>query len=152
MSTTIQFAVLGTPKPQGSKRHLGNGVMVEQGGEPLRLWREDVKASAVSTREVFGSLDGAIWGTFRFFLARPKSHWRTGANAHLLRDKAPRWPVTRPDLDKVLRSTCDAITTAGLWRDDAQLVHVTASLNYADERPPGVWIELTSLDPTGADQ
>lgn len=152
MSVTVHLTVLGTPKPQGSKRHVGNGVMVEQGGEALRLWREDVKASAVVTRQRSGTLSGAVWGTFRFYVARPKSHWRTGANAHLLRDKAPRWPVTRPDLDKVLRSTCDALTTAALWHDDSQLVHVTASLDYADTRPPGVWIELTSLDPTGADQ
>lgn len=150
MITRVAFVVHGTPKPQGSKRHVGNGVMVEQGGQALRLWREDVKQAASRVCQTHGQLTGAVFASMRFYVARPKSHWRTGQYAHLLRPNAPRWPTTRPDLDKVLRSTCDAITTSGLWRDDSQLVHVAASLFYADDRPTGAWLELTSHDPTGA--
>ena len=47
-----------------------------------------------------------------------------------------------PDLDKLLRSTFDAITTAGVWRDDAQVVVVSASKSYADTFPPGALITL----------
>lgn len=147
---TVQFTVLGTPKPQGSKRHVGNGVMVEQGGAALRTWREDVKHAAAEARDKYGqALQGGVVATIRYRVARPRSHYRTGKYAHLLRDRAPWWPVTKPDLDKLIRSTFDAITTAALWRDDAQVIAVHADLAYATpERPPGADIELRAYDPT----
>lgn len=147
----VAFVVHGTPKPQGSKRHVGNGVMVEMGGQPLRTWREDVKQAALEVRQYHGVLDGAIFAHCTFFMPRPKSHFRTGRNAHLLRDGAPQWPVHKPDLDKLLRSTFDAIGSAALWRDDCQVVQVHAALHYAtDARPPGARIALEAHDPTGA--
>lgn len=54
-----------------------------------------------------------------FHLPRPKGHYRTGANAHLLRDSAPEQPSVKPDLDKLVRSTMDGLSEAGVWHDDA---------------------------------
>ncbi len=55
-----------------------------------------------------------------FTFARPKSHYRSGKNAHLLRDDAPSAPANHsgPDLSKLARSTEDALTDAGVWVDD----------------------------------
>lgn len=149
--TTYTFHVLGTPKPQGSKRHVGNGVMVESGGEALRTWREDVKHAAHQVREHLpGPLAGPLLIEVVFILARPKAHYRTGRNAHLLRDAAPDFPWRKPDLDKLLRSTFDAITTAGLWVDDASAVTVNARKVYAARgAPAGAAIRIESL---GGDQ
>lgn len=146
----VNFRVYGTPRPQGSKRHVGNGVMIESGGAALRTWREDVKHAALAERAKLDEpLDGPIGLYVGFFLPRPVSHYRTGRNAHLLRDAAPALPYRKPDIDKLLRSTLDAITTAQLWRDDACAVHVLTTKTFcAPDAPPGAHIALHLLDAT----
>jgi Holliday junction resolvase RusA-like endonuclease len=82
----------------------------------------------------------------RFRLPRPAGHYRTGANAHLLRETAPAWPSGRPDVDKLLRSTLDALGEAGLWRDDCQVVQAVAVKVWCDRlEPAGANIEVTAL-------
>ena len=49
---------------------------------------------------------------------------------------------SKPDIDKLLRSTLDALGEAGLWADDSQVVHVQSSKDYADDRPPGALIKV----------
>lgn len=44
-------------------------------------------------------------------------------------------PDRRPDLDKLIRSTLDALTTAGAIEDDARVVEVIARKHYALDRP-----------------
>lgn len=142
--TRVSFRVHGTPKPQGSKRHVGNGVMIESAGEALRSWREDVKQAALRERAALdSSLDGPLVMSVFFRLARPSSHYRTGRNAHMLRDASPSYPHRRPDLDKLLRSTLDAISSAALWHDDCCVVCVVSWKTYADDdNPPGADIVL----------
>jgi crossover junction endodeoxyribonuclease RusA len=147
MSPVVSFRVYGTPKPQGSKRHVGNGVMIESGGEALRTWREDVKLAALAERELLDeSLSGAVAIAITFVLRRPASHFRTGKNAHLLRDAAPRWPHRKPDIDKLLRSTLDAITTATLVLDDAQIVDAHVRKRYCEaHEAEGAQIQLARM-------
>lgn len=142
--------VVGTPAPQGSKRHLGNGVMVES-SKRVKPWRQDVKHAALDVlvqRAQMGHYipiydrGAAVVVTVTFYLPRPKGHYRTGKNAHLLRDAAPANPASKPDLDKLLRSTMDALGEAGCWADDSQVVQVNALKAYADGRPPGAIITL----------
>ena len=136
--------VAGLPAPQGSKRHVGNGVMVES-SKRVKPWRQDVKYAALT------ALDGTapmfdrgtpVHVVITFFLPRPAGHYRTGANAHLLRDAAPAYPATKPDLDKLLRSTLDALGEAGCWHDDSQVVDVGMGKRYADGRPAGARITI----------
>ena len=46
------------------------------------------------------------------------------------------WPCRMPDLSKLIRSTEDALTDAGVWTDDARVVEVVARKVYPYE---GVW-------------
>lgn len=146
--TVVSFRVYGTPKPQGSKRHVGNGVMIESAGAALRTWREDVKHAALREREALDApLSGSIAVQIVFYLVRPQSHYRTGENKHLLRAAAPVFPHRRPDLDKLLRSTLDAISSAGLWHDDCCAVQVAAAKTYAHNgHAPGAQITLATLN------
>ena len=115
----IDITVYGTPGPQGSKRHVGRGVMIESSkkGKP---WREAVKWAFV---ERYGSVKrpavrGAISVEMIFTLARPKSAKRAR-------------PAVKPDLSKLIRSTEDALTDIGAWEDDARVVVLMASKRYA---------------------
>ena len=98
----------GAPAPQGSKRHVGGGRLVES-SRAVGPWREAVRAE--TQRAASGhSLRGAVGVRLSFILPRPRSHYRTGRNAHLLRDSAPVWPASRPDLDKLVRAVLDGLT------------------------------------------
>ncbi|MGH3382664.1 MAG: RusA family crossover junction endodeoxyribonuclease, partial [Actinoallomurus sp.] len=123
----ITVIAYGAPGPQGSKRYVGKGVMVES-SKKVKPWREAVKHAAIEARfdeltlEMPPPLDGPLLVEFAFTFARPKGHYRTGRNAHLLRDSAPAHPAVYPDLSKLIRSTEDALTDAGVWADDARIV------------------------------
>ena len=90
------------------------------------------------------SIPRSFPSTFR--LPRPKGHYGTGRNAGLLKPSAPWYPAGRPDLDKLLRSTLDALGEAGIWGDDAQVVTIAASKHYtSDYEPPGATIRVATL-------
>ncbi len=120
----MTITVYGVPAPQGSKRHVGRGIMIES-SKKLKPWREAVKAAAIAcrsavTREqerLFGPVDVVVW----FFLPRPKS-----------RAKAP-YADRKPDIDKLVRGTLDALVQAGTIEDDARVVYLETLKQYADE-------------------
>ena len=150
MSLVYAFRVYGDPAPQGSKRHLGNGVMVEM-SRKVKPWRSAVTEAAVDARDPdIGLLDEALIVDMVFTAVRPRSHYRTGRNAHLLRDNAPARPMSAPDLTKLARSTEDAITKV-LYRDDARITEYGRLLKvYAGEDAdaldvPGAVIRIHTL-------
>jgi Holliday junction resolvase RusA-like endonuclease len=119
----ITITVHGVPAPQGSKKHVGNGVMIES-SKKVKPWRQDVKYAALAQAATIPGwtvLDGPLAAAITFTMARRKGHYRTGRNAHLLRDAAPARPDGMPDLSKLLRSTEDALTGI-VWKDDARVV------------------------------
>ncbi|ATO14670.1 hypothetical protein CO540_13225 [Micromonospora sp. WMMA2032] len=141
----LTITAYGLPAPQGSKRHIGRGVMVES-SKNVKPWREAVKTAA---RDVIDAMPPMHWApldeplavSMVFTFARPKGHYRTGRNAHLLRDAAPTRPAIAPDLSKLIRSTEDALTDAGIWRDDSLVVrYVDTGKAY----PAGDEMALTS--------
>lgn len=64
------------------------------------------------------------------------------------------FPAVRPDADKLVRATCDAVTDSGLWKDDSLIVSEIISKAYAgkthaDGTPaldiPGCIIEIFEI-------
>lgn len=135
--TVWQLRVHGLPAPQGSKRHVGGGRMIEA-SKKVAPWRAAIVAEADRMGLTDLGLDGPITARCTFYLPRPIKHRKRDG----LRDDAPTWPAKVPDLDKLLRSTFDALTTAGVWRDDAQVVVISASKRYADTFTTGAHIVL----------
>ena len=132
---TVTIAVEGIPAPQGSKRHIGNGRMIEV-SKRLKPWRQSV---ATATRAVMGRrlpLDCAVAIHLQFVMPRPVSTPK----------RLPTPPaVKRPDIDKTARACLDAITGIAIC-DDSQVVDLRATKRIAElgERP-GVVIEITDL-------
>jgi Holliday junction resolvase RusA-like endonuclease len=115
--------------PQGSKRNIGNGRFVEMAGASLKAYRAGVAAAAkqqMRGRVFLGPV--GINATFTF--KRPQKHYRRGE----LREDAPVccFPAKRGDVDKLLRSTLDAIT-GPVVKDDAQVVTVTGTVMWGEE-------------------
>src|SRR5690606_21712931 len=142
----LMVRVHGIPAPQGSKRYVGNGRMIES-SKKVGPWREAVKAAVLA---VTGGAPTTLGGepveiAMTFYLPRPKSHYGTGRNASRVRDSAPTEPTTKPDHDKLIRSTPDALTDGGVLRDDAQVVRIEAAKGYSSQEPPGATIHVWRL-------
>lgn len=136
--------VMGTPAPQGSKRHVGRGVMVES-SKKVGPWREAVVAECQRAGLAGLVLDGPLRLSAVFYFARPKSHYRTGRNALLLRDNAPTHPIGPPDLSKLVRATEDALTQCGAIKDDARIVafgDLRKEWCDAANPVPGAWVQV----------
>lgn len=125
--SSLQFRVYGTPAPQGSKRHIGKGVMIES-SKKVKPWRANVVDAARQAVDLTGHLAYAGPVTLRaeFIFARPKSHYGTGRNSDVLKASAPTWVTSHHlgDIDKLVRSTCDALVTAQVIVDDAIIVEL----------------------------
>ena len=121
--TVIDFDVLGVPAPQGSKTGiLRNGTVRMLEGRTAaqrvkhRSWRGAVaEAARVEADRLSGPLDGALALSIDFRLPMPASRPKR------VRELGEAWHKTRPDLSKLIRSTEDALTDAGLIADDARI-------------------------------
>lgn len=158
---SIAVFVPGTAKPQGSKQgrpiYRGSGAtktftgkvaQVESAGEPLKEWRTDLRAALLTgAGEPLTNLaDAPVAVRLEFWMARPKSHYRTGRNSHALRYAAPKHPAGKPDVDKLARAVLDAITSAGVWRDDSLVVDLHVSKRLAEiGETPGCHIRIEAL-------
>lgn len=119
----LSLFVAGDPAPQGSKRHVGGGVLVES-CKRLPQWRKDVRAACLDAEGLpKARFDGAVNLHLEFVLSRPKG----------LPKSKPTPPATKkPDLDKVARAIFDAMTSAGVVRDDSYIVFSTLHKRIAE--------------------
>jgi len=132
--------VHGTPAPQGSKRHVGNGRMIESSPK-LLPWRTKIADTVVACGWANHPLnDGAVRVVLDFIMPRPKYHFLKSG----LRANAPTRHTVTPDIDKLARAVLDALTNAGVWRDDAQVAQIEAYKTYGTE--PGVWVRVIALE------
>lgn len=139
----IEFSVYGLPAPQGSKRHVGGGRMIES-SKKVKPWREDVRHAAervIAARPGWIPLDAPLRVRMVFTMPKPASAPKTRRT----------YPSRTPDLSKLLRSTEDALTSAGFWKDDARVVEYSRTAKvFPGEDPeslsaPGVRIFVEVL-------
>jgi crossover junction endodeoxyribonuclease RusA len=128
-----RITVIGEPAPQGSKRHVGKGIMIES-SQKVKPWREAV---VWASREAGARVEGPVEMRIVFTVRKPKG--------------APKnkrtWPDRKPDLDKLQRSTLDALVTAGAIEDDARVIRINAAKVFPMEGTdaldvPGAVIEI----------
>lgn len=114
------ITVRGIPAPQGSKRHVGGGRMVEM-SKAVGPWREAVRGETQRTMGARAPIEGPVMVGVDFYLPRPKSL-----------AKGVLWPARRPDIDKLARAVLDGLTEGGAWLDDGQVVKLQLVKNYAN--------------------
>lgn len=125
MPTVLSFFCPGKPVPQGSKR-IVRGRMIES-ARGHRAWRESVAMAALA--------------------ARQKSHAMfplTSYASVTLRFCVPGAATAKPDIDKLARAVLDALTEAGIIRDDAIVISLSAEKHRPrDGERPGVDVRVT---------
>ena len=106
----FEFTVNAKPAPQGSKKHVGGGRMVEM-SKNLPAWRTAVAAAAKAAWPYDSPIDSAVGVVVEFRLQRPK------------KSKFGDYPAGPPDTDKLCRATGDALEAAGIVTNDSRIVH-----------------------------
>lgn len=127
--TLYETFVPGRPAPQGSKR-IVRGRMIEQSPHHKR-WRATVHQHAVLTHRV-EPLSGPLSLSLTFWLQRPARDSKFRRTV----------PSKRPDASKLARSVEDALVTAQVMHDDAQIVDLHVYKRYV--HPPSL---RRSLEP-----
>jgi Holliday junction resolvase RusA-like endonuclease len=65
-----------------------------------------------------------------FYCKRPKSHYKTGKNSHLLKDTAPKYNTNNKDLDNMVKFILDALNDK-LYVDDCQIIEINCKKMYS---------------------
>lgn len=136
------FFVAGDPKPMGSKTAFvvkgrnGPRAVVTDGstskpaGKLMLAWKDAVIAASMAELGNLERILGPVSVEVTFHLARPFGHYGKGKRAGLLTPSAPKHPAVKPDLDKLCRSTLDALKV-GIISDDARVIRLVAAKVYA---------------------
>ncbi|WP_185893615.1 RusA family crossover junction endodeoxyribonuclease [Streptomyces sp. WAC08241] len=148
---SLTVAVHGLPGPQGSKTAVGQRrsrrtgrlvTVMKESSDKVKPWRDKVQ-KAIEEAIAKGKaqpLTGPVYAHITFTLPKPAS--------------APKrrrtYPNVKPDIDKLERSTYDAITSAKAWKDDGSVIENHSRKVYPNEHPdaltePGAVIRLYTL-------
>lgn len=133
------------PAPQGSKRHVGGGRLVEA-CKRVKPWRKAVTVSARQQmrEQKCASITGACSVSIEFRFKRPKSHFTT--NCQLKANAPKHCIVKRNDIDKCCRSTLDALSDGGVFADDCLVVRLIAEKRYCfGHEPEGALIKILEM-------
>lgn len=142
----ISFFVSGKAAPGGSKKAIPDKatgkIHIVDDAKGNAAWKRTV---AKAGRKAYSGplLVGPVEVEMSFIRTRPKCHYRTGKNSHLLKSDAPDFPTVKPDVLKLARSTEDALTGV-IWHDDAATVRLSLSKDYGSE--PGVKITVWTME------
>lgn len=154
----VKLIVYGLPAPQGSKsgfavyrkgvngqrEYTGKTRMVESSIH-VRPWRNEI---IMAVQDRFPDID-----LLPGFPIDDPVCGRVVFTMPAIADKRRRWPHKMPDLDKLLRSTLDALKESGVLKDDARLVdmcRLSKVYPLADDEAlarPGAYIELHEPHP-----
>lgn len=117
----LDVFVPGRPAPQGSIRAIthratGRAVAIKDNNQAQKTWRADIRDLVIDAWHE-PPLTGGVQLEFEFVMPRPVSAPKTSTPP----------AIKRPDWDKLSRAVCDALTSAGVYRDDSQTIdaHVT---------------------------
>lgn len=139
--------VHGVPAPKGSMKAFVVGrvapraVVTHDNNERTKMWAglvgEAARAAMVG-RVMFR--DQAVQVHVEFRLPRPAGHYKPSGE---IRRSAPRFPLVKPDLDKLVRATMDAIKGV-VFDEDSRIVSIAAGKYYATaDVGPGALITVT---------
>lgn len=117
--------VFGRPAPQGSKRIGAQGQMREQ-SPYLVAWAGTWKGGKVRGKRQHGAVEKAAYQWYSDHEIDPEDlpylRGPVGAEVTFFLDPANGMIYDPPDIDKLARSTFDALTQARVWEDDGRVI------------------------------
>ena len=137
----IEFYVPGPPKALKRHRHTSKGFTYDPS-------RNDKQEFILQCRRYkpHVPLYGPLSLELKFYLPRPKSHFRTGKFADQLKPGSPTMHTTKADLSNLVKFVEDAFN-GEFYRDDAEICVLTATKVYCEPgKYPRTQILLTTLN------
>ena len=133
------------PRPRACRRGNHSDVY-DPGTADEWKWRVGMMTKQTAT-SYWEPTNDPIALRVRFYLPRPKKHFYTTKKRFgELRDDAPRFCTTKPDIDNYVKAVMDAITqTHAVWKDDSQVAGIFACKIYADTARIGAEIQIRTL-------
>jgi Holliday junction resolvase RusA-like endonuclease len=141
----IDFKIPG--KPVALKRHrtvrIGD---FNKNYDPSEGDKKDFLVLAMGNKPNI-PLDEPLYVKLTFCFPRPKAHFRTGKNSHLLKDSAPKWHTGTPDCDNLIKFVCDSLNGI-FWKDDKCICSVSAEKIYEiDGITPHIHVQVKKIYP-----
>lgn len=138
---TLKIRIIGIPATAGSfvprKRKNGSLYLLRSGSQKHKKWRQAAESTIRQTVDTWKwevTQDDQYSVSLSFLLPKPKS---------VTRDQ----PNVKPDIDKLCRSTLDALTVGKAIDDDARIIQLTASKTYAaGSEQPGCYITVNKIN------
>ena len=127
--------------PQGSKKHVGRGIMVET-CKRLKSWRKEVSLRAKLIVDEI--IDEQVEVEVVFWFKRPLKHYLPNG---MVRQSAPVYITNKNkgDLDKHCRALLDSLTKSA-FADDSQVVSLHAVKKYCEtESQTGATIKIKTI-------
>lgn len=120
----FELTVYGTQQPSGSKKGFARRgkdgkthISIVDASPKARPWKDLISREAAIAMKGHEILRGPLYAEFRFFRQRPRSHFNSKGE---VKESAPKFPTTRPDVLKTARSVEDSLTGC-VYLDDAQI-------------------------------
>ncbi len=83
--------------------------------------------------------------TLHFFCKRPKTHYKSGKNAHILKETAPKYNVNNKDLDNMVKFVLDALNDK-LYTDDSLIVEINCKKMYSEESDGYIYAKFEEIN------
>lgn len=127
---TITLNIPGSPLAQKRHRHVKTGAFI-QTYDPSSDDKAVFLYKALAHKRPEELILGGISMDIIFYMPRPKSHYRTGKNSHLLKDNAPNVHINKPDIDNLEKFLKDSLTGI-YYKDDSQIYELHAIKLYSE--------------------
>ena len=128
--------------PQGSKKHVGRGIMVET-CKRLKSWRKEVSLRAKLIVDEI--IEEPVEVEVVFWFKRPLKHYLPNG---MVRQSAPVYITNKNkgDIDKHCRALLDSLTKSA-FADDSQVVSLHAVKKYCEtESQTGATIKIRTIN------
>lgn len=80
-----------------------------------------------------------------FYCKRPKHHYKTGKNAHILKDTSPQYNINNKDLDNMVKFVLDALNDK-LYTDDSLIIDLHCRKLYSTEKEGYIYAKFVEVD------
>ncbi len=144
----LHIEVVGRPAPQGSKRTGGAGQLLESSAY-LPAWRAAIRIGAFKAYATAG-IDPQWLPVFPVGVPVAIERCVFWVTPDQCRASGMELAIGKPDIDKLLRSTLDALgggryKTARLYDDDSQIIAINglAKMRPTGGRRPGASITIS---------
>ena len=137
-------ATKGSAQPHGHYNPSTGKLKVwtsNDAGPKAKTWAGAVSWAAQAAMDGRAPFAGAVLVEIRFYLPRPKAHYRTNGQ---VKPNAPARPAKIPDGDKMMRCLWDALTGI-CFVDDGHIVEWPGGKHYANDGRVGASVRVEEI-------